>query len=76
MRIAYNAANFFMLTAGTTLGTYEILELLGKGGMGEVYRANDRRLKREVQSRSCPTNFVEIPIVLRDSNAKPNFWLR
>jgi hypothetical protein len=44
--------------------------------MGEVYRANDRRLKREVQSRSCPTNFVEIPIVLRDSNAKPNFWLR
>src|SRR5262245_7189356 len=33
---------------GTRLGSLEITALLGKGGMGEVYRARDRRLKRDV----------------------------
>jgi serine/threonine protein kinase len=34
------------LAAGTTLGPYEIISLIGAGGMGEVYRARDTRLKR------------------------------
>ena len=37
-----------MLAAGTTLGPYKILALLGAGGMGEVYRAHDPRFHRDV----------------------------
>ena len=36
------------LTIGTQLGSHEITTLLGKGGMGEVYRASDTKLKRDV----------------------------
>ena len=36
------------LGAGTQLGNYEIVGLLGAGGMGEVYRARDAKLKRDV----------------------------
>ncbi|HYM10119.1 MAG TPA: protein kinase [Bryobacterales bacterium] len=43
--------------AGTRLGTYEIVGLLGKGGMGEVYRARDSKLKREVAIKVLPEGF-------------------
>ncbi len=38
------------LESGTRLGSYETSDLLGKGGMGEVYRARDTDLGREVTS--------------------------
>jgi eukaryotic-like serine/threonine-protein kinase len=45
------------LTAGSRLGPYEILSPLGAGGMGEVYRAKDPRLGREVAIKVLPASF-------------------
>jgi hypothetical protein len=45
------------LTSGTKLGPYEIVAPLGAGGMGEVYRARDSRLKREVAIKVLPQAF-------------------
>src|SRR5262245_46063689 len=42
---------------GTKLGSYEIVEPLGAGGMGEVYRAKDSKLKREVAIKVLPDAF-------------------
>ncbi len=36
------------LTAGTKIGPYEVIGLIGQGGMGEVYRARDTKLDRDV----------------------------
>ena len=47
------------LSAGTHLGPYEILALIGAGGMGEVYRARDTRLNREVAIKVSAQQFTE-----------------
>ena len=49
------------LKPGTRLGQYEILDLLGKGGMGEVYRAHDTKLKRDVALKVLPEAFARDP---------------
>src|SRR6516225_7535721 len=46
-----------VLTVGTQLGLYEITALLGKGGMGKVYRARDTKLKRDVAIKTLPDEF-------------------
>ena len=50
-----------LLTPGTRLGPYEILSPLGAGGMGEVYRAKDTRLGRDVAVKVLPTHLSAQP---------------
>ena len=47
------------MTPGTKLGPYEILALIGAGGMGEVYRTRDTKLKRDVALKVLPESLAE-----------------
>ena len=49
------------LAAGVRLGSYEIVSPLVSGGMGEVYRARDLKLGREVAIKSLPAAFATDP---------------
>src|SRR3990172_7150678 len=49
------------LATGSKLGPYEILSLLGVGGMGEVYRAHDTKLNRDVALKVLPSEFAGDP---------------
>jgi serine/threonine protein kinase len=48
-------------STGEQLGAYEIVGLLGTGGMGEFYRARDSKLKREVAIKVLPDAFAADP---------------
>src|SRR5215470_10541778 len=56
------------LSAGTRLGPYEILAPIGAGGMGEVYRARDSRLSRDVAIKVLPEQTA------RDAPALERFY--
>ena len=49
------------MTIGTTLGPYRVLEKLGAGGMGEVYRARDTKLNRDIALKILPDAFASDP---------------
>src|SRR5215471_17795125 len=73
------------LPIGSRLGPYQILGLLGAGGMGEVYKARDTRLDRLVAIKVLPPNTSERPEVRqrfeREARAvsalnHPHIWVR
>ena len=53
------------MNPGTRLGPYEIIASVGAGGMGEVYRARDTRLGREVAGKILPAECAQDPERLR-----------
>src|SRR5439155_970913 len=63
----YNCRESVALTSGTKLGPYEIVEPLGASGMGEVYRARDTRLGRDVAIKVLPSHLSS------DANLKVRF---
>ena len=54
---ALASQNAMTFQVGTNVGRYEIVSLLGAGGMGEVYRARDLTLKRDVAIKVLPETF-------------------
>jgi serine/threonine protein kinase len=49
------------LTVGTRLGHYSVTALIGEGGMGQVYRARDTKLDRDVALKVLPQAFTDDP---------------
>src|ERR1700733_1005127 len=64
-RKGYNCAAQMTITSGTKLGPYEVVAPAGAGGMGEVYRARDARLNRDVAVKILPAAFARDPERMR-----------
>src|SRR5499427_4006727 len=60
----FSTANSMPLSAGTRLGSYEIVGPLGAGGMGEVYKARDAKLDRDVAVKVLPEQLTASPDAL------------
>lgn len=60
----YNPGTFMSLPVGARLGPYEITSHIGAGGMGEVYRAHDARLGRDVAIKVLPGSLSADPASL------------
>ena len=58
---ASSSAQFMSLNVGTRLGHYDVTALIGEGGMGQVYRATDTQLGREVALEILPDAFAADP---------------
>ena len=54
------------LIEGTTLGPYEVVGLIGQGGMGEVWQARDTTLDRDVALKVLPEAFTSDPHLLKE----------
>ena len=64
------------LSVGTRLGPYEIIAPLGAGGMGEVYRARDTKLNRDLAITILLASVADDPERLARSAAKRSCWPR
>ena len=60
-RLSHIIPSLVTLPSGTKLGPYEVLSAIGAGGMGEVYRAHDSRLGRDVALKVLPDAFNSDP---------------
>jgi len=64
------------VSAGTRLGPYEVVALLGAGGMGDVYRACDTKLDRDVAVKVLPASFAADRDRVARLGAKRRRWPR